>query len=105
MIQVVTQTANHKSKALDFPEELPPLSRCENGKHHLRHVERVTPIVISNVSVVLLDAQQPPTEHLVVDVEALDQIQIEEHSQTSFKSAIIIQIQVVKCEVVQLKVR
>lgn len=80
MIQVVTQTANHQSKALNLSEHLPPLRRRENRKHHLSDVERVTPVVISHMPIVLLHAQQPSTQHLVVNVEALDEVQVEEHS-------------------------
>lgn len=71
MIQVVTKTANHQSKALNLTKHFPPLGRRENREHHLSDVERMSPVVISHVTIVLLDAQQPSTEHLVVDVKAL----------------------------------
>lgn len=84
---------------------LPPLCRCQDGKHHLSDIKSMTPIVISNVSVILLHAQQPPTKHLIVDMKAFDQVQVEEHPETSLKCAIIVQIQVIKMEIVKLKVR
>lgn len=52
----------------------------------------MSPVVISYVSVVLLDAQQPAAKHLIVNVKALNQIQVEEHSETCFEGAIIVQI-------------
>lgn len=104
MVKVVTQTANHQSKALNLSEHLPPLRRRQNGEHHLGDVECMTPVVVSNVSIILLHAQQPPAKHFVVDVESLDQIQIEEHSQAGLEGAVIVQIQIVEGEVVQLEV-
>lgn len=104
MIEVMTQTANHQSKALNLAKHLPPLRRCEYGEHHLSDVECMTPVVISNVSIILLHAQQPPAEHLVVDVKALDQIQIEEHSEAGFEGAVVVQVKIVEGEVVQLEV-
>lgn len=105
VVQVVTQTANYKRKALELAEHLPPLRRREDGEHHLRDVERVPPVVVGDVPVVLLHAQQPAAEHLVVDVEALDEVQVEEHPETSFERSVVIQVKVVECEVVKLEVR
>lgn len=64
----------------------------------------MTPVVISNVSIILLHAQQPPAEHLIVDVKALDQIQVEEHSEAGFEGAVVVQVKIVEGEVVQLEV-
>lgn len=86
----MAETTNHKSKALNFPEDLPPLGRCQNGEHHLSDVESMSPVVIGHVAIVFLHAQQPSTEHLVVDVETLDKIQVEEHPHTCLESAVIV---------------
>lgn len=104
MVQVVTQTADNESKALNLPKNLPPCGRCENGEHHLCNVERVTPIVISHMAIIFLHAQQPPTKHLVVNVEAFDEVKVEEHPKTSFEGVVVVQIQVIKGEVMQLEI-
>jgi hypothetical protein len=104
MVQIVTKTANDESKALNFPENLPPLSRRQNRKHHLRDVECVPPIVISNIPVVFLDTQQPTTQHFVIDVEAFDEVEIEKHSKTSLQCTVIVQAEIVEGEVMQLEV-
>lgn len=46
----------------------------DDDEHHLRDIEGVSPVMVSHVSVVLLDAQQPPAQRRVVDVEPLYQI-------------------------------
>ena len=60
---------------------LPPLSASYHSEHHLRDVERVTPVVIGDVTVVLLDAGQPPAQDSVVDVEPAREVQIDEHTE------------------------
>lgn len=54
-------------------------------KHHLRHIEGMTPVVIQNFSIILFHREQPPTQDIVLNIEPLHQIQIQEHSQTSLK--------------------
>lgn len=72
----MAQAGDDQREALDLAEDLPPLGRREDREHHLGHVERVPPVVVRDVAVVLLHRQQPPAQHLVVDVEPLDQVQI-----------------------------
>ena len=36
----------------------------DHAEHGMRHIEGVAPVVISDVSVVLLDREKPPTQHL-----------------------------------------
>lgn len=59
----------------------------QNGEHHLGDVERVTPVMVSNMSIIFLHAQQPSAQHFVVDVKALHEIQLQEHSQAGLPSA------------------
>ena len=44
---------------------------CNDNEHHLGDVKSVSPVVVGHIPVVLLDTQKPPTEGVVVDVEAL----------------------------------
>lgn len=100
----MTQTANYESKALNLPKHLPPLCRRQNCEHHLRDIERVSPVVVSNVSIVLLDTQQPPTKHLVVNVELFYKVEVEEHPETSFEGAVVIQAEIVKSKIMQFEI-
>lgn len=54
----------------------------DDSKHHLGHIKRVPPVVVSDIAVVLLDAEQPATQHLVLYVEPPNQVQVQEHPQT-----------------------
>lgn len=53
----------------------------DDGEHHLGDVERVAPVVVGDVAVVLLDAEQPTAQHVLLDVEPFDQVQVHEHAQ------------------------
>lgn len=77
----------------------------QNSKHHLSHVKGVSPVVIRDVPIVFLDAQQPTAKHLVIDVETFDEVQIEEHSETRGESFVIFHVYIVELEIVQLKMR
>lgn len=57
----------------------------DDGKHHLRDIEGVPPIVIGDVAVVLADGAQPAAEDGVVDVEAPREVQVDEHSEGSLQ--------------------
>lgn len=45
----------------------------------------MTPIVISDIPIILLNTQQPATQHLVVNVKTFNEIQIQKHAQTGLK--------------------
>lgn len=62
-----------------MPIRLSESTHRQYGEHHLGHVEGVPPVVVCDVPVILLDGQQPPAQHLVVHVEALHDVQVEEH--------------------------
>lgn len=102
VVQIVAQTSDDQRKALNLAEDLPPLRGRQDGKHHLRNVERVPPVVIGDVAIVLLDRTQPPAENFVVDVKPLDQIQIQEHPQASLQRIIVLQEKVIEFEIMQL---
>lgn len=104
MVQVVTQAANYQSKTLNLTENFPPLCLSQDSKHHLSDVESVSPVVISHIPVVFLHAQQPPAEHFIINVKSFHQIKVEEHPETCFEGAIVIQIQVIECKVVELEI-
>lgn len=57
----------------------------QNWEHHLGNVERVTPIMISNVTVIFLHTQQPSAQHLVFNVKSLNEIQFQKYSETRLK--------------------
>ena len=40
------------------------------------------PVVVNNFAVIFLDRKEPAAEDDILDVEPLDKIQVEEHSQT-----------------------
>ena len=61
-------------------EFFPPLGRCDDSEHHLRDVEGVPPVVISDGSVVLSHGHQPPTENVVINVEPPRKVQVDEHA-------------------------
>lgn len=79
------------------------MGRREDGEHHLGDVEGMSPVVVRHVSVVLLHAQQPPAEHLVVNVKPLHQIQVQEHPQTSLQRVVIVHFDVIEAEIVELE--
>lgn len=81
MVQVVAEAGDDQGEAFDLPEDLPPLRRGQDGEHHLGDVEGVPPVVVGDVSVVLFDGEQPPAQDFVFDVEAFDEVQVEEHPQ------------------------
>lgn len=70
----------------------------------MRHIEGVSPVVVGYISVVLFDAEQPPTQHGVLYVEALHKVQIQEHAETGGEGVVIVQVDVVEGQVVQLEV-
>ncbi len=43
-------------------------------KHHLRHIEGMTPVVIQNFSIILFHREQPPTQDIVLNIKSLYQI-------------------------------
>lgn len=65
----------------------------------------MSPVVISHIAIVLLHAQQPPAQHLVVDVEARHQVQVQEHAETRLEGVVVVQVEIVEGEVVELEVR
>lgn len=98
-------------------------------KHHLRYIECMTPIMISNVTVIFLHTQQPPAQHFVFNVKPLNEIKFQKYSKARLKlfcecssvqlratyniikslipypqRIIVVHINVVKCEVVQTKI-
>lgn len=98
-------------------------------KHHLRNIECMPPIMVSNVSVIFLHTQQPSAQHFVLNVEPLNEIKFQKYSETRLKlfcecssvqmsatyniiksfipypqRIIVVHINVVKCEVVQTKI-
>ena len=68
-----------------LPEFFPPLCGSDDGEHHLRDVEGVPPVVVSDVAVVLPDGAEPATQHSVVNVEATGEIQVDEHAKGSLE--------------------
>lgn len=46
----------------------------QNSEHHLRNIERVPPVMIRDIAVVLLNAEQPSAQHAVVYVEPLHKV-------------------------------
>lgn len=52
------------------------------GKHHLSDVESMSPVVVSNVTIILFDTQKPTAENFVIDVKSSNQVKVKEHSQT-----------------------
>ena len=57
----------------------------DDGEHHLSDVESVAPVVVGDVAVILLDAEQPAAEDAQFDVESAHQVQFHEHPQTSLR--------------------
>lgn len=53
-----------------------------NWEHHLRDIECMPPIVISNISIVLFDAQQPSAQNFIINMKTFNKVQLQEHSQT-----------------------
>ena len=68
-----------------FTEFFPPLGCCDSSKHHLRYVECVSPVVISDISVIFLDWGQKSTQGEVIYMESSQKIQIYEHAKSSLK--------------------
>lgn len=52
-----------------------------NGEHHLCNIESMTPVMISDVSIILFHAQQPTAQHLIINMKTLNKIQLQKHSQ------------------------
>lgn len=65
----------------------------------------MSPIVIRNVPIVFLHAQQPAAKYVVIDMEPLDKVQVEEHPEARGERLVILHVYVVEFEIVQLKVR
>lgn len=64
----------------------------------------MSPIVISHIAIVFLDTEQPTTEDIIVNVEAFDKVEIEEHSKASGESIVVLHSYVIELEVVKVKV-
>ena len=94
---------------------------CDHAEHGMRHVERVPPVVVRHVAVVLLDAEQPPTQHLreqttlgwlntgvegesylVGDRELFGEVEIMEHAQTQTQRAVVVEQTVVEEVIVNI---
>lgn len=58
----------------------PAMNYRQYREHHLGDVKRMSPIVVSNVPVVLLHTQQPATQYFVVYVKPLDKVHVQKHS-------------------------
>lgn len=58
----------------------------QNRKHHLGNIKCMPPIVVSNVTVVLLHAQQPSAQHFVFNVKSFNEIKFQKYSQTRLKN-------------------
>jgi hypothetical protein len=53
-----------------------PCTYCDDGKHHLSHIEGMPPVMVGHIAVVLLYAKKPPAEYFIVNVEPLYEIKI-----------------------------
>lgn len=71
----------------------------------MRDVERVTPIVVRDVSIIFFHAEQPAAKNVVIDVETFDEIEIQKHSETRRQRFVVLHVYVVEFEIVQLKMR
>ena len=68
-----------------LPEFFPPLCGSDDGEHHLRDVEGVPPVVVSDVAVVLPDGAEPAAQDRVVNVETPGEVQVDEHAESGLK--------------------
>ena len=55
----------------------------------MRDVERVAPVVVRDVTVVLLDRGQPSTQNGVVDVEPAREVEVDEHAKGSLEYMVV----------------
>ncbi len=68
--------------ATNLSEFLPPVSRGHGGEHHLCDVKGMAPVVIRNRSVIFPDADEPPAEDGVVDMEPPQEVEVNKHPQS-----------------------
>ena len=64
MVQVVTEAGHKEPKHLEVVHEPVHLPGLEHGEHGLADVQGVSPVVILDGPVILLDAQGPSADDL-----------------------------------------
>lgn len=64
----------------------PLATYSQNGKHHLCHIEGMSPIVIGHIAIILLDTEQPTAKHFVINMETFHKVEIQKHAQTGLQS-------------------
>lgn len=64
MVQIVTQARHQQAQNLQIRDEPLHFARLHHGKHRLRDVQRVPPVVIFERPIVLSDAENPAAEDL-----------------------------------------
>ena len=106
MVQIVTEAGHKEAKHLEVVHEPVHLPGLEHREHGLADVQSVSPVVILDGPVILLDAQGPSTDdldkkkicqlmlsrgsklvsHLVWDREFINEIKINKHPNDNFES-------------------
>ena len=64
MVQIVTEAGHKEAKHLEVVHEPVHLPGLEHGEHGLADVQSVSPVVILDGPVILLDAQGPSADDL-----------------------------------------
>ena len=64
VVEIMTETSNQQTEDLQVISEPIHLACLEHREHGLANIESVAPVVIFHWSVVLLDTQSPPADHL-----------------------------------------
>ena len=51
----------------------------DHSKHGLGNIEGMSPIVVSDIAIILLDGADPTTKDAIINVETMNEVQIDEH--------------------------
>ena len=109
----MTETGNQQTEHLQVVSEPVHLAGLQHREHRLADIESVPPVVIFHWTIVLLDTESPAANNLagrgyrrytsswggtyfVRNMEFIDQVEVEEHSQDNLESLAVMVLGVIE---------